>query len=307
MTLFNEVFQSSTQGFTYLDNTFRGATQGRYASGRHVAGAGTAAYLEVTLGGIDFNRITGMSGGWYRDFSLPQRSIVEIRVNYELIMSTAYERDEFTQALCSVDGILVGSTPTVDYIGQAFGQGARTTSSWVKLNNVTLNSGNHRIIIGGFNNEKTEFLEQSMVRFRNVIIDYTPVTVAAPVKVPTKAPTKTPTKLPTRKPTRVPTKFPTKKPTKTPTKFPTKKPTKFPTKSPTKAPTVAQVLTSMMNSSSSPAASTSKTTNARGSRRTSTLRWARLMSRRSRIRIIAPVTLRPDRICRRSHQRTKVF
>ena len=243
VTLFDIAFQTSSQSFTYSDNTFRGATQGRYASGRHATGTGTAAYLEVTLGGVDWNRISGMSGGWYRDFSLPQRSVVEIRLNYEIIMSSQYERDEFAETLCSVDGTLLGSSPTIDSVAKVFGRGALTTSGWAKLNNVTLNSGNHRIIIGGYNNLKTELGEKSIVRIRNVKIDYTPVAVPVnvpvklPTKVPTKRPTRVPTKFPTKRPTRVPTKFPTKRPTRVPTKFPTKKPTKAPIKSPTKAPT----------------------------------------------------------------------
>ena len=241
VSLFNVTFQSSSQSFTYADNTFRSATQGRYASGRHVTGTGNAAYLEVTLGGLDYNNINGMSGGWYRDFSLPQRSVVEIRLNFEIVMAKDYETSEFTQALCSVDGVLVGLSPTVGYVSQVYGRGAVTTSGAVKLQNVTLNAGNHRIIVGGYNNAKTELNEKSMVRFRNVAVDYTPISVPVPVKAPTKmptnAPTKRPTKAPTNFPTKAPTKFPTNQPTIAPTKIPTTTPTKVPTKTPTKAPT----------------------------------------------------------------------
>jgi Malectin domain/IPT/TIG domain len=245
-------FQSTSEGFTYLDNTFRNTTQSVYASGRYVPANwfGTGGYLQVDLGGIDNNPIVGMSGGWRIDFTLPQRATVQIKLYYEVNMGIDYEFDEFTQALCSVDGILVGSKPGIDYVGQIFGKypalPASTISlNWVTLNPIDLNTGVHRLIVGAFNNRKTTISETSWVRFSNVEVTYTIARTKsptrAPVRSPTKAPTKTPTKAPVRPPTKSPTKAPIRFPTRAPTKSPTKVPVRFSTRTPTKSPTKVPV------------------------------------------------------------------
>ena len=64
-TLLSADFNSDANGFTYQDDAF-GTSQPNYASGTRVTsgGYGSTGGLQVTLGGVDANAITGMSGGW---------------------------------------------------------------------------------------------------------------------------------------------------------------------------------------------------------------------------------------------------
>ena len=232
-TLFSSQFRDNAEGFVYNDNAFRNTTQGLYASGKYnIINNG---YLDVILGGIDHKTIYGMSGGWVRDFTLPQAADVVIKINYDLYMSSTYEQDEYAEVLCSVDGILF------DNIGKTYGTRPGISPVWVTVKAGVLKAGQHRLTIGAYNNKKTTSSEQTVARFGYVILDYVPVTTSLPVKPPTKAPTRKPTKAPTKAPTRKPTKAPTKAPVRAPTKAPVRAPTKAPTKRPTKAPTKVPV------------------------------------------------------------------
>ena len=241
-TLFSSQFRESAEGFTYQDNAFRNTTQGLYASGKY--NMNDNGYLDVTLGGIDHKTIYGMSGGWIREFTLPSTADVVIKINFDLYMKYTYEADEYAQALCSVDGVLVGQTSKHDNIGQIFGRQSGISPNWVTVRPGILKAGTHRLAIGAYNNKKTESTESTVARFGYVILDYTPVTTKPPTrspikpltKPPTKAPTKTPVKPLTKPPTKAPTKAPVKPLTKSPTKAPVKPITKPPTKAPTKAP-----------------------------------------------------------------------
>src|SRR6185437_4188282 len=64
-------FDLGPDGFAYIDNAFRGATQPAYASGAWIAAGGyRGGALRVALGGIDNNTVVGMSGGWRTTFQL---------------------------------------------------------------------------------------------------------------------------------------------------------------------------------------------------------------------------------------------
>jgi hypothetical protein len=234
-TLFSSTFDGylGTEGFYYKDDTFRGTTQSSYASGRIDA---TNGYLEVNVGGIDYRSVYGISGGWVRDFTLPQAADVVIKLYYELTMSDAYESDEFAQALCTVDGKLVGSTASRDYIGQTGGWTKRTSPVWVTIRPGILQAGKHQLIIGAYNNKKTSIVESSRARFYAAILEYSPIATRSPTRSPVKPTTKAPTRAPIKPLTKSPTKAPVKPLTKSPTKAPVKPLTKAPTKSPTKAP-----------------------------------------------------------------------
>src|SRR5262245_43440748 len=67
----NEGFGTSTGGFTYADDQFRGTAQPSYASGTRVTTGGiSAGTLRVDLGGKDNVQVLGMSGGWSKSFNL---------------------------------------------------------------------------------------------------------------------------------------------------------------------------------------------------------------------------------------------
>jgi hypothetical protein len=116
-------FNSNENNFSYSDNTFRGTTQGSYASGSRVSSGGfTGGALRVRLGGENSNTINGISGGWRRTFTLSAPAAVTLSFRYSLDQGPDYESDEFSQVLASVDGVLTG-TPPVDYIAQVAGNG----------------------------------------------------------------------------------------------------------------------------------------------------------------------------------------
>jgi hypothetical protein len=237
VTLFSFQFRENAEGFVYQDNAFRNTTQGLYASGKY--NKIDNGYLDVTLGGIDSKTIHGISGGWIREFTLPSAADVVIKINFDLYMKLTYERDEFAQALCSVDGVLVGHTSNSDNIGHVIGRQTGISPIWVTVRPGILKAGQHRLAIGAYNNKKTESTEVTVARFGYIILEYTPVSTKLPTRSPVKPPTKVPTKSPMKPPTKLPTKSPVKPPTKAPTRAPVKPQTKAPTKSPVKPPTKA--------------------------------------------------------------------
>ncbi len=73
-SVFSATFNASSESFSYLDNTFRGANQSSYASGVRVASGGfSGGALQVSLGGLNNTTINGMSGGWRRTLQSAHR------------------------------------------------------------------------------------------------------------------------------------------------------------------------------------------------------------------------------------------
>jgi hypothetical protein len=116
------------------------------------ASAGGA--LKVTLGGIDNADILDMSGGWQQSFALNAPTEVVLSFHYNLIQTSQYESDEFSQMLVGVDGILYGEA-TNDYVAQIVGNGnggAARTTGWqlFEINLGILEAGDHNLTIGGY-------------------------------------------------------------------------------------------------------------------------------------------------------------
>ena len=136
-------------GFKFQRDVFRNTRQGKYAKGKRGSKA-----LVVKLGGVDNNFIKGMSGGWGRDFFLPNPSSVQLV--FDLRMSLfSYLRDiNFLDAMVKIDGKDVGLSPGTDYIVRMKGQNQRPHGYYgfrrVSVNLGYLSAGRHRIIIGGF-------------------------------------------------------------------------------------------------------------------------------------------------------------
>ncbi len=168
-------FNGGTNVFAYSDDTFRGTSEPTYADGvRDSVGGLTGGALTVTLGGVDGQGISNMSGGWDRSFSLSVARQVTISFQYKLTQSNSYEPPEYSQILLSVDGVLFGSAPN-DYIDQVTGDGnggAEITTGWqsVSVDVGVLSSGAHTLTIGGFNSHKSNANEVTDVRFDDVII-----------------------------------------------------------------------------------------------------------------------------------------
>jgi prepilin-type N-terminal cleavage/methylation domain-containing protein len=174
-TLLVATFASSSSGFTYQDDAFRGTSQPSYASGTYVASGGiTGGGIRVTLGGVDNADILGMSGGWRRTFTLNQAALVTLSVQFNLTQSANYESNEYSQTLVSVDGVLKGISPN-DYVAQINGNGnggGQITTGWTvfQVELGTLSAGPHTLRLGGYNNGKTDSNENTRVVFDDVLV-----------------------------------------------------------------------------------------------------------------------------------------
>jgi hypothetical protein len=114
----------------------------------------------VVLGGLDYKAILGMSGGFLRSFSLSYESNVTVEIVFQMNQASEFEDDEYSDALCSVDGKLLGANKGIDYLARLVGDGPGGPIQTTGLKAVTLSvgilgPGAHNIAVGGFNNKKT--------------------------------------------------------------------------------------------------------------------------------------------------------
>jgi prepilin-type N-terminal cleavage/methylation domain-containing protein len=174
-TLLFATFNSSAESFAYADDLFRGTSQPNYASGAFVGGGGkTGGGIRVSLGGVDHNSITNMSGGWQRTFTLSHAAPVTLSVQYNLTQSEDYDSDEYSQTLVSIDGVLKGTSPS-DYVAQITGDGnggGQITTGWTvfHIELGTLSAGAHTLRLGGYNNKKSDDQESTTVVFDDVLV-----------------------------------------------------------------------------------------------------------------------------------------
>ena len=180
-------FDADADGFSYTDDPFRATSAPTYASGAQLpAGGETGGGLEVRLGNIDTSTVNGMSGGHQRSFVLPTATDnVMLTLRYQLTQASDYESDEFSQALVSLDGVLLsGNGP--DYVAQVVGNGnggSAISTGWTTFSSQlgSLAAGSYDLIVGGYNNKKTFTNEETVVLFDDVRVEGDPV---APCTVP---------------------------------------------------------------------------------------------------------------------------
>jgi glucose/arabinose dehydrogenase len=168
-TILNAGFDGGNDGFTYNDDRFRGTAQPAYAGGVRIGSGGNpGAALQVNLGGIDNNVISGMSGGWSTAFTLSAAAQVSLAFDYNLTQQPDYESGEFSEVLASVDGRLF-VVATVAGNGNG---GSALTTGWqtFRISLGTLPAGNHTLIIGGFNNQKTLANESTSILIDDVVL-----------------------------------------------------------------------------------------------------------------------------------------
>ncbi len=181
-TLLAANFNSTTDGFTYGDDTF-GTSQPSYASGVRstTGGYGATGGLQVTLGGVDSNAITGMSGGWSYSLNLAAaESGVSLSFRYQLSQTATYEFDDYSRVLVKVDGVQYGRG-TKNYVDHISGDGSSSqgnsstylpTTEWqqaqIYLGN--LSAGNHTIVLGGYNNKKNASDESTTLVLDDVLL-----------------------------------------------------------------------------------------------------------------------------------------
>jgi len=173
-------FESGTGTFSYLDDTFRNTSEPAYADGAYLpsGGFGGSAGLQVTLGGIDNASVYGMSGGWHSSFVLTEAMNLTISFRYRLAQSPDYDQGEYSQALVSLDGGLVpnGSVFYVDQVAGDGNGGSEITTGW-QLYSASVGAipaGEHDLIIGAFNNQKTADNESTEALIDDVLVTGTP-------------------------------------------------------------------------------------------------------------------------------------
>jgi hypothetical protein len=153
-------FNAGPDGFVYLDDAFRGTSQPDYASGSYRGDGGVVGGgLEVLLGGLDTRIIKDISGGWVTTFNLASPGDVVVSFWYNLTQSPDYDLGEYSQMLVSVDGVLYGSG-VPDYVAQINGNGNGgifESTGWQPFSVYLsgLEAGEHLLVIGGYNNQKS--------------------------------------------------------------------------------------------------------------------------------------------------------
>jgi lysophospholipase L1-like esterase len=158
-TLVSASFASTSEGFGYSDDAFRGTSQPQYASGSYEAAEGySGGGLKVVLGGVDTTLRNGMSGGWSKTFTVSKAGNVSISLRYRLIHAGDFEPDECSKVLVTLDGVLI-SAGSYDYIMQycGVGDGSQSQDSGWRLVelSVPLDVGTHTMAIGGYLSKKT--------------------------------------------------------------------------------------------------------------------------------------------------------
>ncbi len=172
--LIDASFDIGTDGFSYLDDAFRGTSEPTYADGAYEpAGGFSGGGVRVDTGGLDAEDIEGMSGGWARVFSLAATDTVTLTLRYNLTLNGFHEPSEFAQALVAVDGQLLGAGG-MDFVAELVGDGnngADKTTGWQLFStSVTLGAGTHTLTLGEFHNRKTTSNEIAFVQFDDVML-----------------------------------------------------------------------------------------------------------------------------------------
>ena len=164
IVLIDANFNNGTNGFNFVDDPFN-TSNPFYSSGflDHLQGESDRAVIE--LGGNDNTSIFGMSGGWSTTFNLQADADVRISFDYRLIQSPDYENDEISQARISVDGT---ETILTEFTGNGNGGPEMNTGIQLFSLDIHLNAGSHTLILGAFNNKKTQSNEETFVSYDNV-------------------------------------------------------------------------------------------------------------------------------------------
>ena len=198
-TILLAAFNTDSDGFTYVDDAFRGTKNPDYASGIKIPDGFEGGGLIVRIGGVDGKKPEGLSGGWRRTFELTAPTALTISFRYNMTQSSEYEADEFTQVLMSLDGQHFGATG--DYVAQIHGDGnggKPPTTGWQIFQKTlaALPAGTHTLTLGLYNNKKTAENESAELKLDDVrVVTGAAAPLVAPTPVPlTQKPAVTPEK-----------------------------------------------------------------------------------------------------------------
>ncbi|PID86997.1 MAG: hypothetical protein CSB13_01625 [Chloroflexi bacterium] len=169
-TLIDADFENNTDGFSYQDDTFYNTDEGYYARGNHANNHGyTGDGLRIRLGGRNDSDIYGMSGGYQTSFNMPDSGTVDVSFYYSLYMPNAYEWDECSEVLVSIDDQLYGNG-NHDYVSRNC-DGVNANWRQFSFTSDNLAAGAHTLTIGGYNNQKTTSDEMTRIWFDDVLVE----------------------------------------------------------------------------------------------------------------------------------------
>lgn len=175
--LANDFNNNSTMGWSYRNDPFGLGNKPGYQSGGFVGDRGVSrtGALRVLLGGLDNEDITGMSGGVVRNFDLGETSDITVSFKAQVTQTFPYENDERSDLYASFDGVLfpgADGNSLVTVRGNGNFGGDRTTGFRTYTFNLDgVSAGQHELIIGGFNNKKTEHREVTEILVDDVRIE----------------------------------------------------------------------------------------------------------------------------------------
>jgi hypothetical protein len=139
-------------------------------------GASGDGALEVTLGGVDATTVLAMSGGWRRNFTLTQSSLVTVQFIFEMQSSATFEADEESQAMVRIDATLF----TFDKLVGGGLVNFKTNSTPTVL----LSAGTHEVIFGLYLNKKTFTDESAFFWLDSVLVTRVCPPATAPFRAP---------------------------------------------------------------------------------------------------------------------------
>jgi len=165
---------SPLAGFTYADDTFNNTSRPNNADGElDPTGGFTGGALSVQVGRrLDNNQST--SGGWLRTFTLENPAVTTISFRYRLTFSDDYKADEYGEALFEIDGIRYGNdieNSLVRFRGDGNGGNGLDDSGWQNASfDISLDAGDHTIVLGAFSSKSTAANELTTAWFDDVEI-----------------------------------------------------------------------------------------------------------------------------------------
>lgn len=170
--IFHATFDHGSDEFTYQQDGFRDSERSSYANAFTETTMEYRNVIGVQLSWINNDRLNHLSGGWTRIFTLSDPRNVAISITFQLEQSAYYESHEISQALCSIDGILLSNSTDVDYLAQIRGDGDSGANIVDGFNTATiytsLSAGLHTIQIGGYVSSRSNRNEITWIRFDEV-------------------------------------------------------------------------------------------------------------------------------------------
>lgn len=154
-------FTSNPNGFVFSDDVFN------TSSAQYSFGTARSRGLVTILGGVDNKKISGISGGWQKTFTLAEAGEVEIQVNYRMSQSSEYEQDELSRAIIAIND---QETVLSELIGDGNGGRNKRTGEQTASVKVSLGAGDHTLTLGGFNNKKTYFNERTTITYSDAVL-----------------------------------------------------------------------------------------------------------------------------------------